>query len=306
MKYKLLLTGNNKIVINEFFTQMDFSFECMSTSERYDDILNHMKYIQPDAFVYCLNKENADDLKKFVNVEASVFRQKLPIIIIGDSDDCSTFTRIAPLMEVTVLQRPMPTRNMESAILKLLDERREEQEQREQELKEQEEREAREREAKQKEEEAAQEKVRREEELLQAAAAIIAAGTLPGEEKHRKHVLVVDDDSSILKLLKGYLAEKYDVATAISGKVAMKFLETRKTDLVLLDYEMPVENGPAVLRKIRADENTKNLPVVFLTGVTEKEKIQEVLALKPQGYVLKPVDAEKLYSIIDGILVRKE
>ena len=44
MKYKVLLTGNNKMVINEFFTYMDFSFECFSTSDRYDDIINHVKY----------------------------------------------------------------------------------------------------------------------------------------------------------------------------------------------------------------------------------------------------------------------
>lgn len=304
MKYKLLLTGNNKTVIGEFFTQMDFSFECMSTSERYDDILNHMKYFHPDAFVYCLFRENSAELKKFINVENAILRQKLPIIVIGDPEECDTFTKIAPAMVVTMLQRPMTTRNIEKAIVDLLDARREEQEQEERELEEQE-REEKKREAQEKEERAAQEKARREQELLETAAAVIAAGTVP-EEKRRKHVLIVDDDSSVLKLIKGYLSEKYDVATAISGKVAMKFLETRKTDLVLLDYEMPVENGPAVLSKIRSDANLKNLPVVFLTGVTAKEKIQEVLAMKPQGYLLKPIDAERLDATIDSILVRKE
>ena len=304
MKYKLLLTGNNKTVIGEFFTQMDFSFECMSTSERYDDILNHMKYFHPDAFVYCLFRENSAELKKFINVENAILRQKLPIIVIGDPEECDTFTKIAPAMVVTMLQRPMTTRNIEKAIVDLLDARREEQEQEERELEEQE-REEKKREAQEKEERAAQEKARREQELLETAAADIAAGTVP-EEKRRKHVLIVDDDSSVLKLIKGYLSEKYDVATAISGKVAMKFLETRKTDLVLLDYEMPVENGPAVLSKIRSDANLKNLPVVFLTGVTAKEKIQEVLAMKPQGYLLKPIDAERLDATIDSILVRKE
>ena len=305
MKYKLLLTGNNKTVIGEFFTQMDFSFECLSTSERYDDILNHMKYFHPDAFVYCLFRENSAEIKKFINVENAIIRQKLPIVVIGDPEECDEFIRIAPTMVVTMLQRPMTTRNIEKAIVDLLDERREEIEQEERKWEEQE-REAQEREAQEKEEKAAREKARRDQELLETAAAVIAAGTMPGEEKRRKHILIVDDDSSVLKLIKGYLAEKYDVATAISGKVAMKFLETRKTDLVLLDYEMPVENGPAVLSKIRSDENTKNLPVVFLTGVTAKEKIQEVLAMKPQGYLLKPIDAERLYATIDSILVRKE
>lgn len=301
MKYKLLLTGNNKTVISEFFTQMDFSFECMSTSERYDDILNHMKYFQPDAFVYCLFRENPDEMKKLINVENLIFRQRLPIIVIGDPEECDMFTKAAPAMEVTMLQRPMTTRKIEKAVVKLLDARREQQEQEEREWQEQE-RKALEREAQERE---AQEKERREQELMEAAAAVIAAGTAQ-EEKRRKHILIVDDDSSVLKLIKGYLSEKYDVATAISGKVAMKFLETRRTDLVLLDYEMPGENGPAVLGKIRSDEHIKNLPVVFLTGVTDKEKIQEVLAMKPQGYLLKPINAERLFASIDGILAGKE
>ena len=88
------------------------------------------------------------------------------------------------------------------------------------------------------------------------------------------------------------------MATAVSGKIAMKFLERKKTNLILLDYEMPEENGPAVLEKLRANEATKDVPVIFLTGVSEREKIQEALALKPQSYLLKPVDHEKLLNAI--------
>ena len=122
------------------------------------------------------------------------------------------------------------------------------------------------------------------------------------EAARKKHILVVDDDSSVLKLLKGYLVERYDVATAISGKIALKFLESKKTDMVLLDYEMPVENGASVFAKIRENPATRNLPVVFLTGVTDRNKIMEVLAMKPQGYLAKPIDMEKLSSTIKGVL----
>ena len=111
----------------------------------------------------------------------------------------------------------------------------------------------------------------------------------------------MDDDSGVLKLVKSYLSNQYDVATAKSGKVAMKFLETKKTDLVLLDYEMPEENGPQVMAKIRANEKTKNLPIVFLTGVVDKEKIQEVLLMKPQGYIMKTNDLVKLISTVKGV-----
>lgn len=303
MKYKLLLTGNNRLVINEFFTQMDFSFECLSTSSRYDDILNHMKYYQPDAFVYCLYRENPDDIKNFVNVGNAIFRRRLPIVVIGDPEECEMFSKVAPLARVIMLQRPMPTRKMEETIAKLLegvreDREREEHEQLEREREEQE-RVEQEREAK--------EKAQREQDLMEAAAAAINRRAAESGEKEeaekpaRRHILIVDDDSGVLKLIKGYLAEKYDVATAISGKVALKFLETRKTDLVLLDYEMPGENGSAVLSRIRADKKTKNLPVIFLTGVTAREKIQEVLSLKPQGYLLKPIETERLFAAIEKV-----
>ena len=259
MKYKVLLTGNNKMVINEFFTYMDFSFECLSTSDRYDDIINHVKYIRPDALVYCLYGENLDDLKRFVNVERKIAEERIPIVIVGDSDECTQFERVAPAMDVTIFRKPITSQKLEEGIVRLL-----------------------------KEKQIAKEAEKEKKEQAEAA--------------RRKHILVVDDDSSVLKLLKGYLAERYDVATAISGKIALKFLETKRTDMVLLDYEMPNENGEEVLAKIRENANTANLPVVFLTGVTEKKKILEVLAMKPQGYLTKPIDMEKLSSTIKGVL----
>lgn len=291
MKYKVLLTGNNKMIINEFFTYMDFSFECMSTSDRYDDIVNHVKYIQPDALIYCLYGENPDDLKRFVNVERKISANNIPIIIVGDAEECDQFERIAPTMEVSVFRKPLSSQKLEEGIVKVL---------------------------KQKRPFAGVERhsvtvtkddiktkdVMRvaEELLLQIAKEEEKEKAQQAVMERKKHILIVDDDSSVLKLLKGYLAERYDVATAINGKIALKFLETKKTDMVLLDYEMPLENGAAVLGKIRGNKETANLPVVFLTGVTDRQKILEVLALKPQGYLTKPIDMEKLSSTIKGVL----
>ena len=118
----------------------------------------------------------------------------------------------------------------------------------------------------------------------------------------RTHILVVDDDPLMLKMLKEQLRDDYDVATAVSGKIAMKFLERKKTNLILLDYEMPGETGPEILEKLRANDVTKDIPVIFLTGVSEREKIQEALVLKPQSYLLKPVDHEKLRSAIAKVV----
>ena len=120
-------------------------------------------------------------------------------------------------------------------------------------------------------------------------------------ENRRRHILVVDDDVRVLRLLKVHLQD-YDVATAINGKLALKFLENKTTDLILLDYEMPGENGPEVLKKLRANGKIKDIPVIFLTGVADSEKIQEVLLMKPEGYLLKPINKVKLLETIKKFL----
>lgn len=282
MKYKVLLTGNNRMIINEFFTYMDFSFDCISTSDRFDDIVNHIKFVRPDVFVYCLYEERADDLKRFANVERKLAENGIPIVVIGSASDCTEFSRIAPFTRVHMLQKPISAQNIERSIIELMQER---------------------------------ENVRTEPEegFLETSEASEteaeeAEGMPPEPEKaveepaRKQHILIIDDDSSVLKLIQSYLTGRYEVATAISGKIALKFLERRETDLILLDYEMPEENGAVILSKLRANEKTKDLPVVFLTGVSDVKKIREVLAMKPQGYLLKPIDMERLSSTIKGIL----
>lgn len=129
---------------------------------------------------------------------------------------------------------------------------------------------------------------------------VFERNTDQGDEK--KRVLVVDDDPMMLKLVKEYLRDDYTVATAINGKTAYKFLESKKADLILLDYEMPGENGAVVLGKFRANETTAHIPVLFLTGITEKEKIQDALAQKPQGYISKPIDRAKLIGAVSKFI----
>ncbi len=122
------------------------------------------------------------------------------------------------------------------------------------------------------------------------------------ESNRRKHILAIDDDPMMLKLIKEHLHHKYDVSIAKGGIMAYKFLENHETDLILLDYEMPFEDGPTVFKNIRQMKGKENIPIVFLTGLADRERIIEVAKLKPQGYMLKPIDRGSLLDKIDSLI----
>ncbi len=102
-----------------------------------------------------------------------------------------------------------------------------------------------------------------------------------------KSILVVDDDPSFVRIIRDWLKADYQVFIVTSGMQAISFLMKRTVDLVLLDYEMPITTGPQVLRMLRSEPDTAHIPVVFLTGIGDAESVKQVLALKPDGYILK-------------------
>ncbi len=274
MKYKVLLTGKNDTAIDDFFMQMTENFEVMTTSVRYEDIIRHVTYFAPDVFVYCLYNESRDDIVQIANLKFRLSQANIPLVVIGLKEDCDMFEKIAVNTANLTLYRPLSVGVIQERIISLLKERK------------------------------FMEVMDTQQAAAEAAKSEEKAVVEEPEQQsnpqslQRRHVLVVDDNSMMLKVIKEHLHGKYDVATAVSGKIALKFLERKKTDLILLDYEMPDESGPAVLEKLRSSDATKDIPVIFLTGVTETKKIKEALALKPQNYLLKPVDREKLLETI--------
>lgn len=118
----------------------------------------------------------------------------------------------------------------------------------------------------------------------------------------RKHILVVDDDKNMLKLLRMFLVDDYQVTIVDSGMQALEFIVKHTPDLILLDYMMPLFDGPHVLEIIRKREESSKVPVLFLTSVTEKDKIIQCLALNPQGYLIKPISREELLQRVGEIL----
>lgn len=133
---------------------------------------------------------------------------------------------------------------------------------------------------------------------VQQEAAAEKKKEIPG----KKRVLVVDDNGTTLRTMKAMLEDYYEVAIAISGAQAMTSIGKKRPDLILLDYEMPVCDGRMTLEMIRADEEMKDIPVVFLTAVNDRANIEAVLKLKPAGYFLKPAVKDKLIGEIEKIL----
>ncbi len=119
----------------------------------------------------------------------------------------------------------------------------------------------------------------------------------------KRSVLIVDDDPQYLTMVREWLKGTYKVAMANSGMQAIKWLGKNKVDLILLDYEMPAASGPQVLGMLRSDVETKDIPVIFLTGKDDKESVMAVLSLKPEGYILKTVQKNELLSKIQEFFV---
>lgn len=389
MKYKILLTGSKKTIIDDLFTKSGSLFEYQSTSSRFEDIVSHLNSFRPNAFLYCLNHEAPESFLRMPELKKHPAAANTAFFAVGTRGECDTYTRTAPDVVNMVMETPITISAMEEKMktyfLSLIkpafvapplqmnaaagsavsntntppvsgmaagsgnaapvpgavsnpnpapaaptantpvppaNTAKEPVPSKT----------AGAAQPQQAATPAAPAQPPKQQKapavpedpndaLLQAltehvgeaAKVIEAVENLPLLDEdgiddsddgtsRRKHILVVDDDSRMLKIIKRHLADKYDVATALNGRLALKFLETKKTDLILLDYEMPLENGPSILKKLKENPYTHDIPVIFLTGISDRQRIEKALVLKPQGYLLKPIDHIKLLSTISKLI----
>ena len=110
-------------------------------------------------------------------------------------------------------------------------------------------------------------------------------------------ILAVDDESDVLLIVKTALqAEGYNVVTAPDGPDALKTAHEEKPDLILLDVMMPDMDGFEVLDKLRDDDVTCQIPVIMLTGLTERERKRSAIERGTKYYITKPFDFQDLFS----------
>ncbi len=124
-------------------------------------------------------------------------------------------------------------------------------------------------------------------------------------DKRKKTVLIVDDDITYMRTVYEWLKGSYHVGMAPNGVQAFSYLAKHKADLVLLDYEMPVANGPQVLSMLKSDSETGQIPVMFLTGRGDKDSVLSVVGLNPVDYLLKTIDKDTLLKKLNDFFQKK-
>ena len=112
-------------------------------------------------------------------------------------------------------------------------------------------------------------------------------------------IYLTDDDLTNLSMGADALSGSYNVFTFNSGERMLKMLERHTPDLILLDVEMPVMNGYEVIRRIKENEITNNIPVIFLTAKTDCESELEGLSLGAIDYITKPFSPPLLLKRIE-------
>lgn len=107
-------------------------------------------------------------------------------------------------------------------------------------------------------------------------------------ESNSFSILVVDDDRSNLDVLTHILKSQYTVQVAKSGISALKRARELQPDLILLDIVMPDMNGFEVLAELKGSDETRHIPVIFITGLTQSEDEEKGFLLGAVDYIVKP------------------
>ena len=131
---------------------------------------------------------------------------------------------------------------------------------------------------------------------------------MPGQQEAKLKILVVDDYAENVELLQELLVSSgYDVTTAYDGEEALKKVKAQIPDLILLDIMMPKLDGYQVCEALRAKEETKEIPIIFVTAKTEvKDWTHAIFNVGVNSYITKPINPKKLLDKVKSVLKMKQ
>ena len=273
MRLKIMVTGKNRRIamdVSEHLaTDRDYiTVKCASSKEALFEMVPRE---MPHVIIICLGDETQETVAVFDVLRECAKMGGVTLIVIANDADRKIFINNTRLERMFFMERPV---SLFALYEKLND---------------------------------VEEKVQAQKdngELMLTEYVNPHANDLP----ERKHILVVDDNTDQLLQLKEQLKEFYEVTLVPSGEAALRFFEKKTADLILLDYMMPKMNGPEVLARLRASEELLHIPVIFLTGVSERDTVvKTILEVKPDGYIVKPAKrSEVIAKIIDVLDAREE
>ena len=116
-------------------------------------------------------------------------------------------------------------------------------------------------------------------------------------------VLVIEDDAHIWKIIEYKLKkEKHDLTWASDGLKALEILETLRPDLIISDIMVPYMDGIQILKKVKANDELKGIPVIMLTSKAQEKDIIKGLELGAQDYMAKPFSPAELILRVNKAL----
>jgi two-component system, OmpR family, response regulator MtrA len=119
----------------------------------------------------------------------------------------------------------------------------------------------------------------------------------------RRLVLIADDDEDILALVRATIERSgHEVMAVGDGAAALIAMAERRPDLAVLDIAMPELDGLEVLRRLRADDATRDLPVILLTAQAQAADVERGFATGASAYVRKPFSPRDLATRVDELL----
>jgi len=121
-------------------------------------------------------------------------------------------------------------------------------------------------------------------------------------EAKLKKILIVDDDPGDILWLKKILKPDYLVIDTNDGLSAVEIAKKEHPDLVLTDVMMPKTSGYTICAQLKSNPNTKDIPVVMVTGLGTKMNKEIGREMGANGYLVKPVQPDQLHGIISRLL----
>jgi two-component system chemotaxis response regulator CheY len=120
-------------------------------------------------------------------------------------------------------------------------------------------------------------------------------------------VLVVDDFATMRRIIRNILRdlEFKKILEAEDGTAAVDILKTQKVDLIISDWNMPKMTGLELLKWVRSNEDTKDIPFLMVTAEAQKENVIEAIKAKVSNYIVKPFTAQTLAEKLEKIIPKE-